>query len=105
MGKRVTYSLLKFDECVGGEMHTHAISIFGFHLDTRKLAPDPSIVDRDSPKANVVAVGKGQHTGAGVARLQPGAPVEAKRSARGDPVRVQSLVRVSVGFRASRSPE
>ncbi len=93
-GGRVTYSVLKLDECVSGKMHTHAVSVVGLDLDTRQLAPGPPVLDRNFPKANVVAVGKGQHTGASVAGLQPGAPVEPKRGARGNPIRVQSLSRL-----------
>ena len=88
MSLKVTYRLLKLNECVSGKMHTHAISVFGFNINTRELAPGPSILDCDFPKANVVAVGEGQHTGPVVAGLQPGAPVEAKGGAGGDPVRV-----------------
>ena len=72
-------------------MHTHPINVVTVDLKIRELATSPRALDSDSPKANVVAVGVGQHAGASIASLQPGAPAEAKGRPIWDKVRIQGL--------------
>lgn len=70
------------------------MSVLLLDYDTRKLGSRPMILEGDSPETNVVAVDKGDDTGTGVGIVEPGAPLETKGSAVGNPVRVQWLTRV-----------
>jgi hypothetical protein len=60
----LTYSVLELNKGVGRKMHTQAVDVFFLDADTRKLASSPVIFDRDFPEADVVAVDKGDDTGA-----------------------------------------